>query len=389
MASNNNRYHSSSISSSKMQRDNTSSTAKLPPLSLDETLANLTLTLKLKQQQLQEKEHQLQIAADQLERDRVQMFGDADANNIDSSGIDNNDNKQKKKKKCSGSDVLHLNVGGTVIAVLRRTLTSVDGSMLASRFSGRWDDSLEKDKDGNFFIDQPIELFLPMINFLRAKSCETPLGPPLQHHHIKDYETRQDYYRMVEYFQMTPGIFPCVIELHRGEPGSAEIYDFPTFAVTAREWSTFTVQTQGHIREVISYEVVLGNVERFQIGWIDESKYIENLSNDHKNGVGEENNSIALDCCRGGLLNQGDFTKLVDLSIGAGSVIRCEHKGHRWIVNGDLVLSSIVSDENTEHFENSFLPQFGHVNRNEDDKIIPCFSGKGHWRLTQLVLSNP
>src|SRR6056300_1049699 len=110
MASNNNRY-------------NTSSTAKLPPLSLDETLANLTLTLKLKQQQLQEKEHQLQIAADQLERDRVQMFGDVDANNnnIDSSGIDNNDNK---KKKCSGSDVLHLNVGGTVIAVLRRTLTS-------------------------------------------------------------------------------------------------------------------------------------------------------------------------------------------------------------------------------------------------------------------------
>jgi len=42
------------------------------------------------------------------------------------------------------SDVLNLNVGGTVISVLRRTLTSIEGSMLASRFSGRWDDSLEK-----------------------------------------------------------------------------------------------------------------------------------------------------------------------------------------------------------------------------------------------------
>jgi hypothetical protein len=43
------------------------------------------------------------------------------------------------------------------IDVLCRTLTSVEGSMLAAKFSGRWDDSLEKDADGNFFIDQPIE----------------------------------------------------------------------------------------------------------------------------------------------------------------------------------------------------------------------------------------
>jgi hypothetical protein len=27
--------------------------------------------------------------------------------------------------------------------------------------------------------------------------------------------------------------------------------------------------------------------------------YVENLS-DHRNGVGEEENSLALDCCRGG-----------------------------------------------------------------------------------------
>jgi hypothetical protein len=38
------------------------------------------------------------------------------------------------------SDVLTLNVGGSKTAVLRRTLISVDGSMLASRFSGRWDE---------------------------------------------------------------------------------------------------------------------------------------------------------------------------------------------------------------------------------------------------------
>ena len=41
-------------------------------------------------------------------------------------------------------DVIELSVGGTYVAVHRRTLTQVDGSMLASRFSGRWDDSLEQ-----------------------------------------------------------------------------------------------------------------------------------------------------------------------------------------------------------------------------------------------------
>ena len=384
MPNNSNPRHFPTSGSKKMSCSSSSS--------LDETLANLTLALKLKQQQLEEREHQLQMATEQLERDRSQLFAEAVKNNHDADACTNNTDgisSHSIKKKCSGSDVIHLNVGGTHVAVLRRTLTSVEGSMLASRFSGRWDDSLERDKDGNFFIDQPIELFLPMINYLRAKASETPLGPPVRHHHITNYEIRQDYYRMVEYFGCTPGIFPCAIELHRGEPGSAEIYDFPSFAVTAKEWLTFTVQTQGHVREIISYEVVLGNVERFQIGWIDESKYVENLSNDHKNGVGEEIFSIALDCCRGGLLNQGEFTKLIGLSIGAGSVIRCEQKGHRWIVNGELVLSSRKSDDNTMHFANSFLPQFGHVNRRDDDKIIPCFSGKGHWRITQLVLSNP
>ena len=48
------------------------------------------------------------------------------------------------------------------------------------------------------------------------------------------------------------------------------------------------------------FEIVLRSVEWMQVGWINESLYVENLSNDHRNGVGEEENSLALDCCRGG-----------------------------------------------------------------------------------------
>lgn len=135
---------------------------------IDQTLADLTEVLRRKQKILQEREQELEKRSAALERDKSQFLLDK-----------------------SPSDVLHLNVGGTCIAVLRRTLTSVEQSMLTSRFSGRWDESLEKDRDGNFFIDQPIELFLPMVNYLRAKACETPLGPPVRSPHLKDYETRQ------------------------------------------------------------------------------------------------------------------------------------------------------------------------------------------------------
>jgi hypothetical protein len=71
---------------------------------------------------------------------------------------------------------------------------------------------------------------------LRAKACETPLGPPPRSPKLKDYEARQDFYRMIEYFGVTGGIYPCSIELHRGVEGTAEISDYPDFTVTAKEW---------------------------------------------------------------------------------------------------------------------------------------------------------
>merc|ERR1712232_593605 len=74
-----------------------------------------------------------------------------------------------------GSDVLKLNIAGEAeCAVLRSTLCLVEGSMLESRFSGRWDDRIEKDDQGRFFIDFPPDLFLPLVDFLRQKGIADP-----------------------------------------------------------------------------------------------------------------------------------------------------------------------------------------------------------------------
>jgi hypothetical protein len=269
------------------------------------------------------------------------------------------------------SDVLNINVGGTVMAVLRRTITSVEGSMLASRFSGRWDDSIEKDRDGNFFIDQPFELFLPMIDHLRGKACETPLASPVSSPELPFFvnsaKKYNDFKRMVEYYGMTPGIYPTPIDLHCGMPGNSTISQYPEAGVTANDWSVFKIVTEGHKRSIVSFEVTIGRVESMHIGWLIPGIWQANLTSSAPiSGVGECIASVGLDCARCGLVVNGQFTKVQDLSIDEGSVIRCENRGKRWFVNGNEIASS-------------FLPAI-------DQSVIPAFSGKGKWKITAVEL---
>ena len=77
-------------------------------------LASLTAALEIREEQLNQREEELNSKEERLQSEIIDVYGNT-----------------------GPSDVLHLNVGGTAIAVLRRTLTSVENSMLASKFSGR------------------------------------------------------------------------------------------------------------------------------------------------------------------------------------------------------------------------------------------------------------
>jgi hypothetical protein len=161
---------------------------------LEETLLDLPKLLRKRKQALDAKEDELKLLRKQLE----------------------------EKNPCIGtpSDVLRLNVGGKHIEVLRRTLTSLEGSMLAVRFSGRWDEGLEKDAAGNFFIDQDYDLFLLLINYMRARQNMTPLGPPLTsplERNVDSITRRYDFIRMVEYYHATLGVYPVDFKLLRGD----------------------------------------------------------------------------------------------------------------------------------------------------------------------------
>eukprot|EP01066_Platyproteum_vivax_P012024 Platyproteum_vivax@DN5452_c0_g1_i1.p1 len=72
--------------------------------------------------------------------------------------------------KAKQSDILLLNLGGEkTVEVSRSTMCAVEGSFLEAMFSGRWDEQLARDQRGAVFINYSPVVFLPIIDWLRAK----------------------------------------------------------------------------------------------------------------------------------------------------------------------------------------------------------------------------
>ncbi|CAB4017449.1 Chaperone dnaK2 [Paramuricea clavata] len=106
---------------------------------------------------------------DIIEGERAKMKAELDAYNAE---------KQKMKAvEVNDNDIIELNVGGHKLTTKRSTLCQVEGSLLASMFSGRWEDSLERDKDGAIFFDFNPQYFLVILEYLRAKKIATPEHP--------------------------------------------------------------------------------------------------------------------------------------------------------------------------------------------------------------------
>ena len=106
---------------------------------------------------------------DIIEGERAKMKAELDAYNAE---------KQRMKAiEVSDNDIIHLNVGGHKLTTKRSTLCQVEGSLLASMFSGRWEDSFEHDQDGAIFFDFNPQYFVVILDYLRAKKIATPENP--------------------------------------------------------------------------------------------------------------------------------------------------------------------------------------------------------------------
>jgi BTB/POZ domain len=260
-------------------------------------------------------------------------------------------------------DVLHLNVSGKAIAVLRSTLTCVEGSMLAARFSGRWDDSLEKDRDGNIFINQPADLFVVMIDFLQRMGNSIPKWGP-RFPTIADFggsiDRFEDFAELVEHYGLSTVVLPPTIELVGQCDEDSGYMPRPTpelmqkwagqvrirgHYVEARENTRFKLSTSPReTREIRSFEVTLGDVSDFSVGY--------GVANTLRFGNPPPSSGV------------GDSSRpATNLPVESGSVIRCELMGSDavWSVDGKSMQRKLTI-----------------VNKK------PVFSGSGAWWVSKI-----
>jgi hypothetical protein len=73
-------------------------------------------------------------------------------------------------------------------------------------FSGRWEGAHKRDDDGAVFLDYNPEIFVPILNCLRAMKYATPGNPPsfpqLREDQMKDFK------RFIQYLGLSGEIFP-------------------------------------------------------------------------------------------------------------------------------------------------------------------------------------
>jgi hypothetical protein len=136
---------------------------------------------------------------DIIEGERAKMKAELDAYNAE---------KQRMKAvEVSDNDIIELNVGGHKLTTKRSTLCQIEGSLLASMFSGRWEDSLEHDKDGAIFFDFNPQYFLVILDYLRAKKIATQENPAPLPKVPEDQE--KNFNNLLEYLGLSDEIVPA------------------------------------------------------------------------------------------------------------------------------------------------------------------------------------
>ena len=144
-----------------------------------------------------------------------------------------------KGVEVSGDDIINLNVGGVNITTTRSTLCQVEGSFLASMFSGRWEKSLARDENGRVFFDFNPQYFAFILDYLRAKKISTPENPaPLPK--VPEDQVKH-FNNLVEYLGLSNEIMPAEIVPN-------EKFNLHSTGVTLAEGGIVAVHdsTQGH-----------------------------------------------------------------------------------------------------------------------------------------------
>ena len=210
--------------------------------------------------------------------------------------------EQQKRNKSNeavskSSDVLILVIGGEkTVRISRSVLTCVGGSKLAEMFSGHWDESLPKNEEDQFVIDQKPEIFLPLRDFLYSLACMAPSDagsnptPPM----TPSFSNPSDeiaFRRMVDAYGLTNALYNY--EIYKANIDEEDVhYNWNNRALVSQESSVLEFSMTGthiysldrpllsfgpsHGRKVQSFEVTI--TENFDggIGWVRQGRAATN-----------------------------------------------------------------------------------------------------------------
>ncbi|GKY92032.1 hypothetical protein MPSEU_000174800 [Mayamaea pseudoterrestris] len=288
------------------------------------------------------------------------------------------------KTKALGSDVLTLDIGGEkTVKTLRSTLTFTNGSKLAETFSGRWDNSLPRNKEGDFFIDYKPELFMPLLDFLRTLSSITTTvseSPPMTPSY-KDLKDEQAFRTMVDAFGLTNVLY------------NYEIFESDVCDNFSLDRPDLQFGACCHTRQVRSFTVLFKSNSNCFIGWIRRGKVFANDSITFYLGI----NVVAFDANTRQLIfidrTTGFFKKCepIDIAIGRNSELRCCRNVHtdelEWHIDGSLVIATSKALGHGEEVPVEMRDGVCRLGWTDDCEMIPCVEVlHGTCRFTALEL---
>jgi len=108
--------------------------------------------------------------------------------------LENEKNKVNHIIGTKDGDVIEINVGGRHFTTKRSTITQVEGSLLASIFSGRWEGSHDKSQDGCVFLDLDPDCFAEILFQLREQALS---GCPVLWKRVPGPKGREKHFRTI------------------------------------------------------------------------------------------------------------------------------------------------------------------------------------------------
>ena len=249
-------------------------------------------------------------------------------------------NAEKQKMKAidvSGDDIISLNVGGQKFTTTRSTLCQVEGSLLSTMFSGRWEDSLKRDQDGAVFFDFNPQYFGYILEYLRTKKIATPEKPAkLPKVSPDDW---QNFTALIEYLGLGEEIVVSADEIHEVVPNAvvqSEKFNLHGPKITLQEGRKVAVHSPHRAHEYVLGESIYQQgivhlklkLESFQdnrwllVGIVKEDAVQQNNSRSHgwpgshgwalgTSGQVWKNGSVTTDNSLKNLGRQGDTVELV------------------------------------------------------------------------------